>query len=320
MERIRWIDFFRGISMILILVFHTEVYYKEYDITPYYIYTTNAIILFYFISGYLFYRPESFSLKKKSISVVKTLLIPYFIFTTLIAIPKVLLRQENIDWINIILNIISGRASWFIAALIVGELFFALLLTKTRGKIAWLSTDIIACLIIYFIIPYNQHNYWQWQDALLAMFFLYLGYLYQRYKENFHTINKPFYSLILLLILIIIKVYEYHVDLSMRNIAIENIPLFMADAFIWLLFIISIIRYIPHCKMIEWTGKHCIVYYFLAGGCPLIISILLNKVGCHYNSYWYHYIIALILVYVLATILTWLIYKFVPFIIGRYHE
>ena len=42
--------------MILILVFHTEIYYKEYDVTPYYIYTTNAIILFYFISGYLFYQ------------------------------------------------------------------------------------------------------------------------------------------------------------------------------------------------------------------------------------------------------------------------
>lgn len=153
MQRVGWIDFLRGISMILILVFHTEMYYKEYDITPYYIYTTNAIILFYFISGYLFYRPESFSLKKKALSIVRSLLIPYFIFTTLIAIPKVLVRQENVDWIDISLKIISGRASWFIAALIVGELFFALLLTKTRGKITWLLTDAIACLIIYYVIP-----------------------------------------------------------------------------------------------------------------------------------------------------------------------
>ena len=34
MQRVGWIDFLRGISMILILVFHTEVYYKEYDVTP----------------------------------------------------------------------------------------------------------------------------------------------------------------------------------------------------------------------------------------------------------------------------------------------
>ena len=308
MQRVGWIDFLRGISMILILVFHTEVYYKEYNITPYYIYTTNTIILFYFISGYLFYRPKSFNLKKKALSIVRSLLIPYFIFTTLIAIPKVLVRQENIDWMNIILNIISGRASWFIAALIVGEFIFALLLLKTRGKVAWLLTDAIACLIIYYVIPFNQHNYWQWQDALLAVTFLSAGYIYHQYDKHFNTINKPLYSLLLLLILIFIKVYEYHVDLPMRNIAIENIPLFLVDSIIWILFVISIISYIPRCKMIEWTGQHSIVYYFLCGGCPLIVSMTMNKIGFSYDGYLYRYLLTFVFVYMLATAITWIIY------------
>ena len=314
MNRIGWIDFLRGLSMILILVFHTEVYYKEYDVTPYYIYVTNAIILFYFISGYLFYRPESFSLKKKLIAIARSLLIPYFIFTSLIAVPKLLVRQEAINLQEIVINILLGQASWFIAALIVGELFFALLLTKTRGKITWLLTDAIACLIIYYVIPFNQHNYWQWQDALLAVTFLSAGYIYHQYDNHFNTINKPLYSLIFLLILIIIKVYEYHVNLPMRNIAVENVPLFLADCIVWLMLVISIISYIPRCKMIEWTGRHCIVYYFLCGGCPLIISIFFNKIGLPYNNYLYRYLLALIAVYLLATTLTYLIYKYIPFI------
>lgn len=314
MNRIGWIDFLRGLSMMLILVFHTEVYYKEYDVTPYYIYVTNAIILFYFISGYLFYRPESFNLKKKLNAITRSLLFPYFIFTSLIAVPKLLVRQEAINLQEIVINIITGRASWFIAALIVGELFFALLLTKTRGKITWLLTDAIACLIIYYVIPFNQHNYWQWQDALLAVTFLSAGYIYHQYDNHFNTINKPLYSLIFLLILIIIKVYEYHVNLPMRNIAVENVPLFLADCIVWLMLVISIIRYIPRCKMIEWTGRHCIIYYFLCGGCPLIISIFFNKIGLPYNNYLYRYVLALIAVYLLATTLTYLIYKYIPFI------
>jgi hypothetical protein len=116
------------------------------------------------------------------------------------------------------------------------------------------------------------------------------------------------------LILIIIKVYEYHVDLPMRNIAIENVPLFLADCIVWLMLVISIISYIPRCKMIEWTGRHCIVYYFLCGGCPLIISIFFNKIGLPYNNYLYRYLLALIAVYLLATTLTYLIYKYIPFI------
>ena len=317
MNRIGWIDFLRGLSMMLILVFHTEVYYKEYDVTPYYIYVTNAIILFYFISGYLFYRPESFSLKKKLIAIARSLLFPYFIFTSLIAVPKLLVRQEAINLQEIVINILLGRASWFIAALIVGELFFALLLTKTRGKITWLLTDAIACLIIYYVIPFNQHNYWQWQDALLAVTFLSAGYIYHQYDNHFNTINKPLYSLIFLLILIIIKVYEYHVDLPMRNIAVENALLFLIDAIIWLLFIISIIKYIPHCRFVEWIGKHCIVYYFLCGGVPLTVSLLLNKIGFSYDGYLYRFLMALIIVYIIITALTWFVYRYIPFITGK---
>ena len=316
MERVGWIDFLRGISMIAILVFHTEVYYKEYDVTPYYIYTTNAIVLFYFISGYLFYRQGELDYMKKILSIVRSLVIPYFIFTTLIAVPKALLRQESIDWTETVSNILSGRASWFIAALIIGEVFFTTLLLIKRRKTLWLSIA-AACLITYYIVPFNQHNYWQWQDALLAVTFLYTGYLYHQYKDFFHTINKPLYSSLLLLILILIKVYEYHVDLPMRNIAIESAPLFLADAMVWLLLVVSMINYIPHVRMIEWTGQHCIVYYFLCGGCPLIVSMLMNKTGFGYDGYFYRFLIAFLLCYSLATVITAGIYRYVPFILGR---
>ena len=317
MQRVGWIDFLRGISMIAILIFHTEVYYKEYDVTPYYIYTTNAIVLFYFISGYLFYRQGELDYMKKILSIVKSLVIPYFIFTTLIAIPKALLRQESIDWTETVSNILSGRASWFIAALIIGEVFFTTLLLIKRRKTLWLSIAAAACLITYYIVPFNQHNYWQWQDALLAVTFLYTGYLYHQYKDFFHTINKPLYSSLLLLILILIKVYEYHVDLPMRNIAIESAPLFLADAMVWLLLVVSMINYIPHVRMIKWTGQHCIVYYFLCGGCPLIVSMLMNKTGFGYDGYFYRFLIAFLLCYSLATVITAGIYRYIPFILGR---
>ena len=172
MERVGWIDFLRGISMIAILVFHTEMYYKTYDVTPYYIYTTNAIILFYFISGYLFYRRGMFSIRKKAEAIVRSLLVPYFIFTTMIGILKPLVRHQTLDWQEIALNILCGRASWFIAALIIGELLFSSLLTISRGKNRWLSTAAVIFFITYYLISFNQHNFWQWQDALLAFVFL----------------------------------------------------------------------------------------------------------------------------------------------------
>ena len=320
MERIGWIDFLRGISMVFILIFHTEVYYKEYDISPYYFYTTNAIILFYFISGYLFYRKETFQLKKKIKNIIISLLIPYLYFTPLLSITKQLIKYHHIDFQYIVIHVLSGRASWFIAALIVSETVFSIVLWISRKKYIWLSTVALLFFITYYLIPFNQHNYWQWQDALLAFVFLYFGYIYHQYEDFFHTINKPLYSSLFLLILIFIKIYEYNVDFSMRNIAIENAPVFIADTTVWLLLVISIISYIPRCNIIEWIGQHCIVYYFLCGGCPFIISMLMNKLGIAYDGYFYRYLLTLLLVYLLITFLTWLIYKYIPFITGKQHR
>lgn len=317
MERVGWIDFLRGLSMIAILVFHTEIYYKEYDVTPYYIYVTNAITLFYFISGYLFYKEKAFNIRHKLLSIAKTMLMPYFIFTSLIAIPKVVIRSEAIDILYIIKHIVLGQASWFIAALIVAETVFSLVLYFSRGKHIWLSIVSILCFIIYILIPYNQHNYWQWQDALLAVPFLYSGYLYHQYQKVVNTFHRPLYSLFLLFILIIIKIYEYDTDYPMNNIAITNYPLFLADTILFIFMIIGIISYLPSLKIVEWIGKHCIVYYFLAGGCPLIISLILRNIGCPYHGELLHFLMAVILVYALSTCLTWFIYKYIPFITGR---
>jgi hypothetical protein len=107
------------------------------------------------------------------------------------------------------------------------------------------------------------------------------------------------------------------VNLPMRNIAVENAPLFLADTITWLLFIITIIPFIPKCKPIEWTGRHCIIYYFLCGGCPLIVSMVMNRIGFAYEGHCYRFILAFIFVYTLASILTWIINRYTPFLIGR---
>ena len=54
-ERIVWADRLRGISMMAILFFHLEAYYRDYDGVPYSMYVENALAaFFFFVSGYLF--------------------------------------------------------------------------------------------------------------------------------------------------------------------------------------------------------------------------------------------------------------------------
>ena len=118
-----------------ILLFHSEKYYAGEEIIPYPLYVDNAVVVFFFISGYLFYHPEKpFSLRHKLVSVAKGMVVPYFLFTTVIAFPKALVHDDTSlsDTLSLIL---TGHASWFIAALITAELIFCLLLRACRGKI-----------------------------------------------------------------------------------------------------------------------------------------------------------------------------------------
>ena len=85
MNRIVWIDHLRGFCMILILWFHTEMFFADKDIIPYRMYVTNSLTIFYFISGYLFYHQRSFSIRHKMKSIFRNLIIPSFVLIYLFA-------------------------------------------------------------------------------------------------------------------------------------------------------------------------------------------------------------------------------------------
>ena len=79
-KRIVWIDEARGLAMLAILLFHTEMYYIGKDILPYTMFVENALALFFFLSGYLFvssHRP--FNLPTKMRMIFRRLIIPYLL-------------------------------------------------------------------------------------------------------------------------------------------------------------------------------------------------------------------------------------------------
>ena len=96
MERKIWIDTLKGISMLAILLFHTEIYYAGSDVVCYGFYVENALTAFAFVSGYLFIKPEGgFSMSKKAMAIVRGLILPYFIFTLILALGKWLVGSSG---------------------------------------------------------------------------------------------------------------------------------------------------------------------------------------------------------------------------------
>ena len=320
-----WIDLVRGFCMLAILVHHTEMYYVGEAIIDYRFFADNALCTFFFISGYLFYKETPFNLKYKLLSILKTIIIPYFIFMSVIALPKALVHGKFVSISDSILSIVLGQQSWFITALASAEIIFSILQYLSKQYKWVLPIGVLTSLIGIIFLTGNEqmlaHNYWNIMDGLLAISFLYIGYLYHQ-KEN--VINRfPLYLYIIPFILFFISkwvIVEYKVYCYLGPVDIDNYPVFIVDNVLAILLITRLCKLLPDMKPISWMGSHVIVYYFLCGGVPLTLSVLANKIGFSYYGNYLQVIVVLIAVYLMITLLTWFIYKYIPWATGRFNR
>ena len=316
-QRVAWIDLLRGFCMMTILWFHTEVYFTGQLMTPYEMYVGDVLAVFFFLSGYLMYG-KPLNIKRRISNILSRFLIPYFVFTTIIAVSKAVLIHDHTSWKDIIISIVSGHASWFIAALILSQLLFMLFLWITKGKILWLSIIAVCCLLLSHFMGnsfqpfplYYAQNLWHLNEALLACFILFAGYLYHKYETLFNSISI---LLLLSVFFFIIKIYiiNSHAQLIMGPIIVSNYPLFIADLLCAVLWLVLIFKHLPSVRLIQWTGSHSLIYYFLCGAVPFIVSRLFQKTAIPNQNY-LAILIVFCVVYLVSTLLTKVIYMLWP--------
>lgn len=308
--------------MLSILLDHTEIYYTGGNLIPYDWYVSNVLIVFFFLSGYLMYKQQGFSLKHKLTSIGHSLLLPYLLFTAVLALPKAFVHGWSIDWESLLLPILTGRASWFIATLIVSEIVFSLFLWITRGKVIPLFLLSFCALFGSVLLTKQSTDYpWCINNALQAVLFLSIGWFYQSRKEVFNRINAPLYTSFLFISLIIIKGYATckGVHTMIYPMSIDSYFLFFLDMLTSIFLLVNVCKQSPRYKLVEWVGAHSIVYYFVCGGVPLCLSLALDKVGLDYHGAYYSVLIAYTLVCIVASGIVAIVYRYLPFMLGKCH-
>ena len=310
MQREQWIDVARGLCMAAILYDHTEVYYTGDNIIPYHLYVTNALIAFYLISGYLFYKSRTLYLKRKMASIFRSLIRTYFVFTTLMAAPKTWAHQGELSLTDVFTNIALGKASWFVASLIMAEIIFSIIIHISKQKTWTLSILSFICLSLSIYLSIHHRSYpWQFNNALQAVFILYIGYMYHQHEEEFHRFDTPFYTSLLLILLICLKIYERYHDMNMfiSPIVIDNYLIFFTDVLVATWLLMRLCQWLSNrlpCYLLTFTGKNSIIYYFLCGGVPMLVTMALEKAGWEYKSRYWLVPVAFAIVYVVATAIT----------------
>ena len=315
-KRILWIDMARGLCMMAILLFHTECYYCNEEIIPYVVFAGNAAITFFFVSGYLFVRPDAeFSIKRKTRSIVTGLVVPYFIFTSVIALPKTL-AHDDLTIQDAFLNIITGHATWFVPALIVTQLLFMLMMRLCKGREQWMAVScalpFVAVALLHHLIDdevLSSHNLWCWQNAFFMLFFFYLGHVMRQRKEMVALLRRNSVLTLLAVIVVGMKIMEYRtgISLTVEPIHVSSFTLLLIDGLLVALLVCAFCLRLPRIAPIEWTGANSLYYYFICGGVPLMVGKALDWCHLPYDNHIWRLIQAFIIVYIAATTIVWML-------------
>ena len=315
-----WIDMAKGFAMLSILLFHTDVYNFDELLIPYEFYVENFLALFFFVSGFLFYREETdFDIKHKFKSILKTIVLPYFIFTSLMSVPKALVYGNALST-DIITNILFGQASWFVTALVIAEILFSILiLLSEKNKYIMPAVCFICGISSVYFSP--SFNFWHFHNAMLAMPYIYLGYVYHKHEipVTWFVNNKVFVCAGTVL-LVAMKYVEHTSGLRMlfEPVWVTSFLLFFIDTMLFITLFILLIKHIRPYKTICWTGRNSLVYYFLCGGVPLVTNRLLDIIGINYADNIIILLVITAFVYLVTTIITHLIVKYIPFVTGKF--
>ena len=330
MERKGWIDRARGTGIMLILLFHTSMYYAGRDIPPYSMYVENALAMFFFISGYLFlpnHLTETATWKngwcapaaapnarRKLMAILQKLVIPYLIYTPTIAVLKSFAYGTAINPLNIMARVLSGEASWFISSLIVAEVLFLMIVLISRGKLL-ITTSL--CTLPYILVAYDTDitPFSILNVSFIGLALLFLGHIFRRCEHVIDNMHSASY-IPLFLLLAIMKVYEYvgGINMTFYVIQIDNFALFLADTALSSLCFVWLCKRLPSVPPLEYIGSHSLIYYFICGGVPLIVSRLMPQ----YTEESYHLLAAaFVIVCLCSTAIVWAIYKWLPWTTGK---
>lgn len=286
-QRIKWIDSARGLGLLLVIVGHLKVPYVSA-----WIYTFH-MPLFFFLSGLVFSCKEPLNdfFKKK----FRRLIVPYFtlgggIFTFW-SLWYVMENRPVEDYFQMLVGFLTQKhywTIWFLAALFISELMYGCINKICKDNL-WKSTLVSITLCVTSFLFYRLGGTtlpWNVDTALVAQFFIHLGYVSKRVLvepmdcalSQKKLVGISFIAISLLCNALFgflcIRLSGQSLDMSIGMYGNEICTILSALTGI---FAVVILSHYLSCKWLSWMGRNTMVLFawhsrIVILGCQLLFS------------------------------------------------
>lgn len=348
-KRLDYFDMVKGIGSILVLLGHLQGD-DFFKLSPYILPMCEWIfsfhmVLFFIVSGMLLYHKSDIEkdfivLYKKRF---KGIMIPYFWFSAFyISVVVYALINKTVMPATLFVNLwyifstYGMNVLWFLPALFFGELLFIFVMQKFENK--KISALIITCLgIIGFILAYIMTRFtYEGELAkrihelatalvrpLIVSLFIMIGYYGQKVISKISFTKNKWIQIPVGIVLMIFAALFVKVNhgVDFRSLVFKNIFFYLLCSLLSSFGLVLICRGIPAVKAIKFFGVNSLIFMGVHNNKTVLfyamkLAMYVNQFVTRAKGYiYYAIVVAVILIYV--TLMTVLINKCVPFIIGK---
>lgn len=325
-QRIEWLDVIKGFLILTVMLGHIS---RTPEWIEVWIYSFH-MPLFFFLSGITF-STEKYDFKSFLFRKIRTLIIPGLVFEIFIIVINIGFGKLHIDIKNFALGVIlqmRGQGTdiaWFLVALFMSEIFLYLIIKILKNQHKKISLFLLFMGILnfiylklagkflnYIVLPYSM-------DLIFIILpYIYAGYLYKidKLKINESVIFTVIYAVMgTLLCFISYKILGYHFDIDLDKIG--SFLLYYLTAFAQINWLIIVFKKIKKLKLLPFIGRNSIIFYVWHMQAFYIYTLVMANVVV---ERYLVLILEMITSIIMLSILSIVINKYFPYILGRKKE
>lgn len=325
-KRLQWVDYIKGLCMMAVILNHIHGLHLYGQLTyPF------ELVGFFFVAGYTFNHKDSFL--AFFCGKCRTLLVPIVFLGLINSIVSYLMKGGSLLWrIEGLLVQRPGQWDdlWFVACLFTMEIMFYFIQKLTISLIV----QCMICLALMFFGYLWIDNMkimlpWHVENASILIVFLFLGYALRQSKldvrlRSFILQGKGKIVLLAFLvwyIFLVLLVKNYPIDVHLHKYGF--FAFFLLSAFLGLCVIVGLswlMESYQHLSLrfLSYIGANTLVYYAFQSKAISLLELVSAEVGFELTSY-VGSLVCCFFVCALLIIPSYVIKKYVPYMLGRSH-